>query len=533
VNAATLEKHEEWHLSADMNKAGRFIGAGRSASVYLEYSDEGFPLARKVFTGESLARLVLLMLTGSANPYTWCRAAIASAAARRRVMVPLVKYWFGDKLRLPQFHRYGWDSENKAFYLLTELIDGNHAPVQTPLHALRKDYYAELVDDLMYPLVDRLVESGFDGLVWQAGRGNPVASNNFMLERNTDQWVWIDMESGVPALFAVNPLATLFYYLPKSVKHRRWLFDDVDCFKLKKYLAQNQQGITSANSKEVFQQLLENVELLQREQTDWRSVKRTHRSIEYALSQGKIDARQGEFYKEHALRWYLRTGWRGFRHLVKKVPQILSAGFEFLKSIRLKHSLRRIRKYATSTRFRQGVARWIVVRRIKFWNQRGQLSLDEAYDLRKRFHNETASVTLTDFSAHAVIKPVTDVATYFAVGSLLATAMVDEVTAVVLVVVSGPAARTLYTLPRVVQEFTRQQQLSWIALVVGMLPAVGSLAYPCELMYRGGRRKDLLAQFIIFDAITSIGRQLPIWGGADSRTEHFFGRKIAMKLLGN
>jgi len=43
----------------------------------------------------------------------------------------------------------------------------------------------------MKPLQKRLIESGFDGLVWQAGKGNPVALNNFLLD-NKRNWVWID-----------------------------------------------------------------------------------------------------------------------------------------------------------------------------------------------------------------------------------------------------------------------------------------------------------------------------------------------------
>ena len=41
----------------------------------------------------------------------------------------------------------------------------------------------ELWQYVMRPLQRRLVEAGFDGVAWQAGLGNPVAANNFMLER--------------------------------------------------------------------------------------------------------------------------------------------------------------------------------------------------------------------------------------------------------------------------------------------------------------------------------------------------------------
>lgn len=55
-------------------------------------------------------------------------------------------------------------------------------------------------------------------------------------EKEDSRWVWIDLELGLPALFALNPLAAFSYYLPMCVKHRGWLFDDVDCDWLCHYL---------------------------------------------------------------------------------------------------------------------------------------------------------------------------------------------------------------------------------------------------------------------------------------------------------
>ena len=58
-------------LVPQLIKQKKYIGKGRSAKVYLSYSgDEG--IATKTFTGESVSKLILFILTGSANPYTWC-----------------------------------------------------------------------------------------------------------------------------------------------------------------------------------------------------------------------------------------------------------------------------------------------------------------------------------------------------------------------------------------------------------------------------------------------------------------------------
>ena len=43
-----------------------------------------------------------------------------------------------------------------------------------------------------------------------------------------------------------------------------------------------------------------------------------------------------------------------------------------------------------------------------------------------------------------------------------------------------------------------------------------------------------LARFILYDVLASIGRAVPIWGGADSLTEHWANRlgDVVVRLLG-
>ena len=246
----------------------RFIGNGRSAKVFLSYiGDEG--IASKTFTGEFVSKVILFVLTGSANPYTWCEDAIHSALIRRRLLSSLCKLWFKDKLRLPKTYGYSWNAELKAYELDAEFIKGNHAPLFNPLRTDPKDFMGELRREIMNPLQKKLIQSGFDGLVWQAGKGNPVGASNFMLlqkEDGTRQWIWIDLESGLPALFALNPFSTLFYYLPKCIKHRDWLFDNVDTGKLKNYLAANKESIIVELGLKTFHQLCNDCDLLEQTQ---------------------------------------------------------------------------------------------------------------------------------------------------------------------------------------------------------------------------------------------------------------------------
>ena len=53
----------------------------------------------------------------------------------------------------------------------------------------------------------------------------------FLLETGPSgekHWVWIDMESGVPALFPLSPLALFRFYLPRALRYGRPMFDDID-----------------------------------------------------------------------------------------------------------------------------------------------------------------------------------------------------------------------------------------------------------------------------------------------------------------
>ena len=260
-----------------MNQVSKLqqIGQGRSATVFLEQDTLGGEMVRKIFTGEGVSKLVLFILTGSANPYTWCEAAIRTAITRRNILLPLVRFWFGDKLRVLRSNGWSWKDELKAFEIRAELIKGSHAPLKSPFLKEEPDYITRLIKEVMEPLQKHLADAGFDGLVWQAGLGNPVASNNFMLESLPGEplkWVWIDLESGVPALFAMNPLATLGFYLPKSFQHGRPLFDDVHLGNLRKYLQANRDAIVAALGLEEFALLTEHTDQLESIQQEWRSL---------------------------------------------------------------------------------------------------------------------------------------------------------------------------------------------------------------------------------------------------------------------
>lgn len=504
-----------------------YLGAGRSATVFRQKGAGRSDIACKVFTSDTISRIILFILTGAANPYTWCPHAIATAVSRRTILNQLVDYWLKGKLRLPETCNWCWNEQFKAYELRSELILGSHAPLLEPLASEPVDYFDDLYYEIMKPLQSHLIEAGFDGLVWQAGLGNPVAANNFMLEASENtllSWVWIDLESGVPALFALNPLRTLGYYLPKSWHHGRWLFDDVDIDRLSAYVDLHYQALNDYLGPEHHNQLLSEIETLATEQELWRSIGRNARSVKYALSQEKISAQQAVYYLEHPLRWQTLLITDAAIKTIQKLRKVPGKILNWIKRIELRRLGRRGWKYTTSSRFRWGVARWFVAGRIKSWTARGYLSTNDAFKLRKMLHHDDSSAYLTDFSVHIIIKPLADVIAWGIFPLLWMSGALPEVLLPVMIILIGPLLRVSYTGTRVLQELVRGQKPQWVALAIGALPAFGNLAYPTQLLYRSAENSGELARFIIYDICATIGRKIPIWGGSDTQTEHMFNR---------
>jgi hypothetical protein len=162
-----------------------------------------------------------------------------------------------------------------------------------------------------------------------------------------------------------------------------------------------------------------------------------------------------------------------------------------------------------------------VFRRVGVWEMRKCLAPAEAQALRDHARHDSSSEYLTDFGVHLAIKPLDMIAQYTLGPALLATG--HYIAAGILMTLGGILGRTAYTLGRLIQQAFRRERLPWVALIVGFLPVIGTLAYPLQLLYRA-ERHNRLAQFIVHDAFAMIGQAVPIWGGRDSLTEHWCNR---------
>ena len=321
-------------------------------------------------------------------------AKMRCAYLRRKILEKLIPYWFNDKLRIASAYGTAWNAEMNAFEIQTEFIKGRHVLLHHPYSKKGGDELKNLVDNLTVPLQEKLNEFGFDGLVWQAGLGNPTAISNFMLH-DDGNWVWIDAESGVPALFPLNPMALIKFYIPKTIQYRSPMFDDVNVKKLKAYLnlhkIQLQDNIGSTD----YQQLL-----------------------------GEV----ADFYYRHFYLWYPKELFRIailiFQFTFQRLP---IRAFNKLKNFPYRTILSNTYGFIFSEHRRKKIVENYVFGRIASWAKRQQLSGDHAALLRDQLAHESSTPYFTDFMVVIALKPVIKASQVFGLQALYAMGLIDEV----------------------------------------------------------------------------------------------------------
>lgn len=505
----------------------KLLGAGRSGQVYLINSVQG-KIARKIFFEDKIANIIHYFFFSSPNPYVWNEDAVISAYYRRKVLGELAYYWFGDRLKIADALDYRWNQEHKAYELDTEFIQGKHVALHQPFSRERDRELPTLVRAIMLPLQKRLDQAGFDGMVWQAGKGNPSSLNNFLLESFTPQqyvFVGIDLESGVPALFPMNLLSLFSFYLPRSIKYRRALFDDVDSTKLKSYVDHHKPSLEARLSEQRYWQLLEWIHQLESHQNAWKSLSRVERSIQYHLKKERITQKQATWYLQHPLIWYAKETSRVFLVCLEAIFINLPVKiFHKLQQIPYRQFLRNFYLFLVSQRFRFNLARNYIATRAQYWQDRKQLKSEDTAYLIRSINEENTSEYLNDFGVHLGIKIFVKSLEYLLVPSLYATGLISGVVLIAWLVAGGPIYRTIYTGWRSLQAAANHYEIPWVALLVGLLPTVGSLAYPCQLLYSARGKQKRLAKFIVYDFFTRIGAKVPAWGGEDTLIEHYCNR---------
>ena len=467
----------------------RRIGRGRSGEVFLDTSTYPLPAAAKAFTGDRLADLVHLILGGAPNPYRWCEDAVWAAFWRRRIVADLVRYWLPDQLEVAEPLGVVWNSELRAWELHARFAEAYATALHHPFSATRDGEQRALQNEVMQPLQRHLREAGFDGLLWQAGLGNPVAANNFLVNERRrhgrtepgPRWTWIDLESGVPALFPLDPRPLLAFYVPRSSRHRRPLFDDVDLAQLERYLERHRADLAERLGAEAPERLQRAATHLARHQERWHARGRTRAGVEAALALGTIDPQQADHYLRHPARWQLHQARELARTGVGAFAALPAAVWRRVRRLLTPWLARSAVRFVLSQSHRSRVARLYVLGRIRHWRRRRQITPLEAGWLRRVARRDDQAAYLSDLAVHLAIKPLYKGGAVLGLPLLAQAGMIPLWGVALGLLLAGPTCRSLYTAARVVQNRLHSRPAPWAALAVGLLPIVGTAAFPVQI----------------------------------------------------
>lgn len=546
--------------------AGRIVlGRGKSGIVFLENINSQKPAAVKVFTGHTLADAVNYLFLGAPNPYGWNEDAVLCAFYRRKILEELAPIWTGQRLSVAQGLSLGWNAEFKAYQLEAEFINGLHAGLHHPLSGQRDGELSDLVDNIMLPLQEGLISSGFDGALWQAGKGNPTATGNFLLIKNTsfgndgDKWVWIDIESGVSPLLPLSPKSFLFY-LKKSRQHGTPLFDDVDMDKLRAYVATREDYLIQHIGSQRYVQLVENVDKLGTYQRAWKSLGRTERAISSQLNKGRISKEQAERYSRLPYLWYGKEIARGLAHSIGKLSDLPWEVFNKVTLVDYNTIISNMGRFVFSEENNSKAVQGFFKKRVEEWSERKQLSGAQAGYYFEQIDGQKTTPYFKDLMINASIKPIEHFVVPFAAAFMYIKGVLSSGESAAFVFFGGSAIRTLYTGFRMfcdnlgpskdvetlskiwnfaVDGFNMSIYLGpydalkygarkildterVIALICGIVPTAGNLAYPIQMMHSSSPSDREIGKFMLYYYFSKIGQNFPIIGGKDTRIEHLF-----------
>ncbi len=512
----------------------KLLGNGRSAVVYRMLTKHG-DTARKIFTGSTVAALAHLSFYGAALDYRWNEAAIKSAYYRRKVLRLFLKCWFGDSLCIADAYGWGRDEVEDAYYLDTEFSSGQLTHFFSPFLSKQNKEIDHLRNELMPRLQEHLIEAGLVGTVWQAGYGQPCAFPNFLCLRGGEdvgdlKWVWIDAESGVPAIVSYHFPALFKFYIPQALKRGRVLFDDLDPDQLRSYIQENDIILKRTLSSDEWGKLNEYVDDLIGAHSLWALETRLTRSVGYYFFRGIISGEQRDYYLQHKIHWY------GFLicYLSKRIPRKLNQKFSnFVSFVKERvHPLewfRILAKGLVSPTFRLDLSRKVVMRGIDLWCSKNRITIEQKEALVLELHDNEKCIWLEDFGVHLVIKPLGYLLRFTLIPLLIHFNLISVGVAGILFVFMGNLLRTTYTVFRAMECMLKRRPIPWVALLVSPIPSIGTLAFPCQ-MFHSARKGHLISQMIIYESCSLGVVGLPIWGGRDNGWEHW-ANHIAHRLV--
>jgi hypothetical protein len=435
-----------------------------------------------------------------------------------------------------------------------------------------RDEMSELIA-FMDRLRAHLGESGFVGAQWQVDPGTLVATANFL--RQQGRWIAVDLESGVPAVTMPR------YVWQGLRLGRLPLFDDTDFAAAWSYHNRHTEPLTrrlgpakagylryALKELEVQERLWKAGEVaLLREPSRWTLAERrdhvrrhtldrwlqearispeaasqaaasTARFLAHGLFGGMIDRarRWSRFLRDpehrasvvspHVAAWVREgrmdpeTGSRLLTH-----PHLLpltAQAFAGLLPLPVLRFLRE-RQYRVEAltcayralvdeRYQCSLAEQFILRRIEAWETLHGLSAEESQRLRNAVATPSAQEYIRGFGVHLALKALLPsllldplfVGVALAAGSVYPLALMF----------TRSLAITGYTLVRWIK---RSELRFGTAFALGLIPKVGVLAYPGQLL----TVHPELASFLVRDLAARMAERLPIYGGRYTLTQHY------------
>ncbi len=166
-----------------------------------------------------------------------------------------------------------------------------------------------------------------------------------------------------------------------------------------------------------------------------------------------------------------------------------------------------------SGRFQREYGRHAIRRSIRDWSAAGRLHRSEQVALERESQSHELDEYARCFGLHLSLKLILPILIPLKIGGLAAFATTGKPVYLLPLIVT-PVARTMITLWRMARNRWRGVRYGE-ALAVGILPFVGSLAFPVQ-MYAAHKK---LAIFLIRDNAARLARWIPIYGGRNSRLE--------------
>lgn len=170
--------------------------------------------------------------------------------------------------------------------------------------------------------------------------------------------------------------------------------------------------------------------------------------------------------------------------------------------------------FCVSGRFQRELGRLYIRSRIRVWQQEQRLSDGEANRLNAQLENRGVDEYVRGFGMHVGLKLLMPFVLSLKVGGAAASVASGNPFYFLFMLMLVPILRTAITLWRKVVT-SRPLADYRDALLVGMLPVVGSIAYPVQMHCKFPD----LSLFLLRDFASRLGRWLPVYGGKDSRTE--------------